>query len=163
MKKKGFMYKIRKKIYEINTKNSFMPSQYSDAELGNLIFGHSRGNYSIDRQEFEDVFSKFLERNSFDYYGHRLDMQGRMVAPINMTDFASYDNGTFLIRPYYWGDDAKVMFLPNFIYYPTDLRINWYKYPLRDAYSNRLFTREEFIKILKDCEGSMDAVYSKGH
>ena len=43
------------------------------------------------------------------------------------------------------------MSFPNFVYKPTDLRIEWYKYPFRDSYSNRKFTAEEFLEMMTNC------------
>ena len=43
------------------------------------------------------------------------------------------------------------MTFPNFYYKPTDLRIEWYKYPFRDSYSNRKFTAEEFLEMMTSC------------
>ena len=131
-----------------------MPPQYQNAELGNLAFGHSRGNYAVDRDIYQDLFYNFLERNNFDAYGHYFDMNKGQI-PCSEEDNSSFKNKTFVIRPYYWGDDGNITKLPNFHYYPTDLQIHWYKYALRDSYSNRQFTRPELLKILKDCEDSM--------
>ena len=40
---------------------------------------------------------------------------------------------------------------PNFLFKPTGLRIEWYKYPLRDAYSNQEITVENFRGIIAQC------------
>lgn len=48
---------------------------------------------------------------------------------------------------------------PNFLYKPTGFEIQWYKYPLRDAYSSQQVTLPEFIKIIDDCIASC-AVYA---
>ena len=45
----------------------------------------------------------------------------------------------------------------NFIYHPgkeDELRIQWYKYPFRDAYMNRDICKEEFQDIILDCINS---------
>lgn len=44
---------------------------------------------------------------------------------------------------------------PNFWYKPTNLVIEWYKYPLRDSYSNRPFNEMELKEIFKVCRESM--------
>ena len=41
--------------------------------------------------------------------------------------------------------------LPNFLYKPTGFEIQWYKYPLRDAYMNEDISLREFIKIIDKC------------
>ena len=48
--------------------------------------------------------------------------------------------------------------LPNFVYKPTGLEISWYKYPMRDAYSNQDVSVVEFAKILEDCKQSMKEI-----
>lgn len=37
-----------------------------------------------------------------------------------------YDNDTFSVRAYYWGDDDSLIRLPNFKY--KDLEVRWYKH-----------------------------------
>ena len=59
-------------------------------ELGNLIFGHSRGEYSIPRtKEWEIMIISLLYVCSEDSF---------LVSP------PSFENKVFLIFPYYWGD-----------------------------------------------------------
>lgn len=116
-----------------------------DMELGNLLFGHSRGNFQVDRDEWQDTFCTFLERNGFDYYGYKEDSSERY-----------FENDVFAVRPYYWGADEEEMALPNFEYKPTAFTISWYKYPMRDAYASHNITTEEFLTILKKCEDSLN-------
>lgn len=113
-------------------------------ELGNLLFGNSRGNYAIEREEWQDPFCKFLDNNGFDGYGYKED-----------SDERCFENDTFIIRPYYWGDEEDIAELPNFEYKPTGFTISWYKYPMRDAYASHDISTEEFIEILKACENSL--------
>lgn len=110
-----------------------------DIELGNLMFGNSRGEYAVEpREEYQESFACFLDALGFDYHGH--DERGDGM-----------DNDVFTIRPYYWGEDEVIAELPNFVYKPTGLEIRWYKYPMRDAYSNQDVSVEEFKEILKAC------------
>lgn len=116
-----------------------------DLELGNLMFGNSRGLYSVEpRSVYQNMFVDFLIRNGFDGYGYH-----------DPYDDPAYENDTFVLRPYYWGEDEEVAELPNFIYKPIGLFISWYKYPMRDAYSNMDVSPEAFRQILKECERSM--------
>lgn len=117
-----------------------------DIEIGNLMYGHSRGEYVVPR-EWENVFGDFLERNGFDDYGYR-------------GGESHYENGVFIIRPYYWGDDA-IADLPNFVYKPTGFTMVWYKYPLRNAFASQDIKYSEFVKMLKDCERSMKQINAK--
>ena len=116
-----------------------------DMELGNILFGNSRGKYHVTpREDYQEVFCEFLDKNGFDMYGYKIDSKEW-----------EFKNDTFIIRPYYWGDDDDKAALPNFVYKPTGLEINWYKYPMRDAYSNQDIDIETFKTIMKDCERSM--------
>ena len=64
-----------------------------------------------------------------------------------------FDNGTFIVRPYYWGYSDEILNKPNFVY--KDLEIKWYKYPLRDAYCNKNISFEKFKEIVCECEKSI--------
>jgi len=44
---------------------------------------------------------------------------------------------------------------PNFLYKPTGLKIQWYKYPLRDSYSNQEIKLGDFKKIIDECINSV--------
>ena len=115
-----------------------------DMEMGNLIFGNSRGKYCVEpREDYQDAFCQFLHDNGFDFDGEYKD--GR----------DEFENETFIVRPYYWGEDEKKAELPNFVYKPTGLEINWYKYPMRDAYSNQDVDLTAFKGILDACSESM--------
>lgn len=108
-------------------------------ELGNLMFGNSRGEYAVGpRKDYQEPFNRFLNALGLDYHGE--DERGYGI-----------DNDVFTIRPYYWGEDEAKAELPNFVYKPTGLEISWYKYPMRDAYSNQDVSVKEFKTILKDC------------
>ena len=119
-------------------------------EIGNLLFGNSRGEYRVPR-EWQDKFWELIEAyNPGDGYGYAPD--GSPFA----TDRGGYENDTFLINPYYWGDDEAIEAEPNFVYKPTGYEIQWYKYPLRDAWSNRQVEYEDFCKVVNDC---IESVY----
>lgn len=115
-----------------------------DMELGNLLFGHSWGRYKIDRKPYEGLFAAFLEKHGFDSYGFREGSE----------DYG-FENDTFRIFPYSWDEeDAEE---PNFVHKPTGLEIRWYKYPLRDAYTNIDISPEKFAKILDECSRSLES------
>jgi len=44
---------------------------------------------------------------------------------------------------------------PNFHYKPTDYRLKWYKYPLRDSYANKEVTVTEFARMIDHCIASL--------
>ncbi len=122
-------------------------SEWSDMELGNLMFGNSRGEYVVDRDVYQEPFARFLKRNGWDWEAIRED-NGDM----------EFENDTFIMRAYYWGEDEEIAELPNFVYKPTGLEISWYKYPMRDAYSNQDVSLDEFKRIIADCERSLKGV-----
>lgn len=105
-----------------------------------MISGNSRGEFPIDRKTYSEIFHEFLEKCDFDSYGYN----GFYKEEI-------YDDAVFRIRPYYWGDAMDIMELPNFVYKPLGLTINWYKYPLRDSYSNIELDEVDFESILEHC------------
>lgn len=116
-------------------------------ELGNLIFGNSRGKYPVERDQWERRFGEFLDNLGCDGYGYYYSPDANEREGIT-TD-------KFIIRPYYWGESDAEAEKPNFEYLPTGYKLDWYKYPLRDAYANQDITYEEFDEMLKDCERFM--------
>ena len=115
-------------------------------ELGNVIFGNSRGEFEVPRKEFEDILLPLMEEIGVGSRGYDKDPD---------ETYATFDNEVFTIRPYYWGDDEEIMELPNFVYKPTNFQIQWYKYPLRDSYMNQNITVEQFKRIINDCKKSI--------
>ena len=122
-------------------------------ELGNMIFGNSRGEYEVDRGWVE-IFSALMDSLQCDHYG------------------IEYENNTFATFPYFWGDpdcdnDDSLedracpckpncpSMKPNFLYKPTNYSIKWYKYPFRDSYANQKITTRQFIQIVDACIESM--------
>ena len=114
-------------------------------ELGNAIFGNSRGEYEVPRKEFEDILIPFMEEIGVGTRGYDGDYDETN---------ATFNNEVFTIRPYYWGDD-EIAELPNFVYKPTNFQIQWYKYPLRDSYMNQDINVEQFKEIIKNCKKSL--------
>lgn len=117
----------------------------NDIEIGNLVFGNSRGEYVVPRGVWQDVFCNFLERNDFSDYGF-----------YNKGDEDYFENDTFIIRPYYWGDDEDIADLPNFVYKPTGFFMSWYKYPLRNAFASQDIKFIDFVNMLNVCERSLN-------
>ena len=115
-----------------------------DMELGNLMFGNSYGEYAVEpRKDYQHAFFEFLDANGWD--GHAIRNNGEY----------DFENDVFIIRAYYWGEDETMAELPNFVFKPLGLEIRWYKYPMRDAYSNKDVPLDVFKAILKVCEFSL--------
>ena len=134
-------------------------------ELGNAIFGHSRGQFEVDRDKFQSLFDDFLESLGFDGYGNQT-ANGEMLAKYIDYDHGQedgkdvrgclkFENEIFIVRPYYWGDNECFCNLPNFVHKPTGLEIKWYKYSMRDAYSNKELTAEMMLDVFKSCKESI--------
>ena len=122
-------------------------AKFEDMELGNMMFGNSRGEYAVEpRMDYQNAFCDFLYDNGWD--GHAVYGDG-------MDAKYEYENDTFIVRAYYWGEDEDKAALPNFVYKPTGLEIRWYKYPMRDAYSNQDVSVKDFKTILRECAKSM--------
>ena len=121
-------------------------------ESGNALFGHSRGKYPLSRGKgFEEVLDSLLE----------------VCAPNNRIYGEVFENEVVAIFPYYWGDctceneqthkqDCPIV-KPNFLYKPTGFELRWYKYPLRDSYTNQKITLAGFKKIVSACIRSCKA------
>lgn len=130
-------------------KKKKLRSTSNKIELGNLIFGNSRGAYPVPR-EWQGLFCARMSEMGFDFYGYmeRDD--------VKKTDRGGFENEVFMINPYYWGDDTDIAMEPNFVFKENDFRIDWYKYPLRDSYSNMDVTFTEFATMLKKCVKSIN-------
>lgn len=118
-------------------------------ELGNLLFGNSRGAYPVPRDDdWQNCFStllRLIDGPNYDGYG---------------TEFVSE---VFELHRYYWGDctcggedtgshkPSCPIIRPNFAYAPTGFSLKWYKYPFRDAYMSQPLAFEEFRAIINDC------------
>ena len=68
-----------------------------------------------------------------------------------------YENDTFMVRSYDWGldDEANTRNEYHFWHKPSEFKLQWYKYPLRDPYVNMDITHEQFLDILRDCTNSI--------
>lgn len=134
-------------------------------ELGNLIFGNSRGEYPVPR-EWQDSFCERLAEMGFSGYGfpNEWDDDGRFapelserydkfLVEIDGEDgrHHKWETDLFVLMPYYWGDDDAIAELPNFVYKPLGFELSWYKYALRSAYMNQLVTLAQLDDMLRAC------------
>lgn len=132
-------------------------------ELGNLFFGNSRGEYPVNRS-WQNAFVYKLYDMGFDSYGYPQDEEYQYRGQFKIihskhdpqNDYIRYfENDTFILMPYYWGDDDYISELPNFIHKPTGFQLSWYKYALRDAYANKNISFNELMVIMDDCKRSL--------
>lgn len=135
--------------------------------------------YEVDR-DFQELFA-LLRKVNIDGYGEFNGSlpPNTKEGYLNTFNEYGYENDVFYIRPYNWngisysdcscGLDDEIDNLKlneyeygfhakdcpawdvNFCYKPTNLKISWYKYALRDAYSNQKLEKEELESILNSC------------
>jgi hypothetical protein len=120
-------------------------------ELGNLMFGNSRGQFPLERGRWQDKFCELTEE----------------LELVNEGYVNEFENEVFRLFAYWWGDctcgvgedepcaDSCNLVRPNFVHKPTGYEIQWYKYPLRDSYANREITWESFCGVVEDCKQSL--------
>ena len=135
-------------------------------ELGNLLFGNSRGSFSIPRDFVNtEEWQKLLDLCNVDFYGHCTSLENSQFYDKKTQGFKCM---LFEIHPYYWGDcdcgrddeedienhlASCSLRRHNFVYHQKngDVTIDWYKYPFRDSWSNVELSEETFKNILKEC------------
>lgn len=126
-------------------------TKYIEPELGNILFGNSRGEYSVNRELIEPIFWDCFGRYFDAYMYFKGDDE-------HITDRGGYENDVFKVNPYYWGDEDKIADEPNFVYKPENIEIFWYKYPFRDSYSNINITAAKASEIFSKCQNSIEKV-----
>lgn len=107
--------------------------------------------FEVERGLLQDLFCEWLYNNGFDGYGYYENRDHE-----NVTDRGGFENETFLINPFYWGEDEDIQDEPNFVFKPLDLKIEWYKYPFRSAYSNKELDYNTLENILDICKESLN-------
>lgn len=120
-------------------------------ELGNLMFGNSRGEFEVPRDVVNtSEWNEILSLLGLDDYGIVTNKKAEFEKYYD-NDSGGINLGELKIYPYYWGKDKKLQERHNFIF--KDAWIDWYKYPFRDAYSNKQLTKEEcrqlFYEVIK--------------
>jgi len=123
-------------------------------ELGNLLFGNSRGRFECDRDKFGAYFHPLFDA----------------LDKIHGDDWSSFyrpfENDTFRIHPYcdctcdpnseHCEDDCPSL-IPNFTFKKGEpqIEIEWYKRPFRSAYINVRVTDEELYEMVNRCINSL--------
>lgn len=138
-------------------------------ELGNLLFGHSRGEYELNRGSAAcDLLGDIGPQCGLDGWSRldedvavRMDEAGFtpdwLVETPRGVDLHHPMTGVLLARTraYWWdGDDAVQTALPNLEIPALELEIRWYKHAFRDAYANQPFT----FAVAKQIAGIMEPV-----
>ena len=130
-------------------------------ELGNRLFGNSRGDFAVDRG-LEDLFVDALHRAGFDKRGFRHGWTSDRPAPTPYNEQATATHH-FVIQPYVYDELDNSALCPNFLDRVTGLKLRWYKYALRDSYANYDLTEEMLVPILdrlvEECTGLGASTY----
>lgn len=141
-------------IQEDKSMNQSLIDENRETELGNLLFGRSRGPYPIDRIAMDRLSNDWntlldlIDVNAYGvYYGENEMYEG---------EYGGFKCDLFEISPYLWNDDLddEDYEYPNFSYHKgvgNDLKIMWYKYPFRDSYASKKLSVGDFKKVLADC------------
>jgi len=112
-------------------------------ELGNMLMGHSRGAYPIpDRNMYQDILRPLFDALSADSYG------------------IHFDNAVFEMHPYCWCDKDECPQCSlgtqfNWVFKPTGFQLSWYKYALRDSYTNQVVNPTMFKDMVDTCIASL--------
>lgn len=150
-------------------------------EIGNLLFGYSRGEHRLDRYSAEaDRLCNALYELGLNSYGYQ-DSDFYKVVDLNPhlqvtwledhpegNDFRRIDvvdpnTGEILmiVRKYWWGDydtpeDKTSADVPNLEVPKLGFQMDWYKYYGRDSYINQPLTNELLNSILKLLKPALD-------
>lgn len=141
-------------------------------ELGNLLFGNSRGRYPVDHSTMDKAYKwkELCDKAGIDNYGC---YNGQWGDSYNV--YEGFKNDTFQVFPYFWGecedvegyDDSAdgdcgecavkdcLVLKPNFTFFPQNVTLSWYKYPWRDSYANNQLTVGQYNEIFQQCIDSL--------
>lgn len=129
----------------------------ADMELGNALFGNSRGESLFPRDiAWESPFFNLLAKCGLD-----------SKYCLDKNDKRGFENDVFKVEPYFWGDcdcpqsddDIHVedcpTCAPNFLHKASGFRIEWYKYPFRNSYMTPTISLERWREIMDECLSSV--------
>lgn len=112
-------------------------------ELGNMIFGHSRGQFPVEeRSLYRSLIEPLFEALGCDSYG------------------IEFSNDVFEMHPYCWCEktgcpQCDTGTQKNLKHKASGFELAWYKYAMRDAYTDRVITPPQFIEIIRECVESV--------
>lgn len=123
--------------------------------------------YDLMAEQFEQIAGYDFDDDTFEAYLKEHESDRPIPTPRDYIELvyessesksshAIFNNGTFIVRPYYWGDSESIAQLPNFVHIPSGLEISWYKYPLRNSYCNKDISFKNVEEILADCAESLN-------
>ena len=134
-------------------------------EIGNLLFGYSRGAYPFPDRAIADSDEWLALCGVLGIDSHGCTEKDNP----HRSDTGGYDDGVICVNPYWWGSgDESRADEPNFLDRRIGLEIRWYKYPFRDSYMNWQMGAESMKKYFGGLALSMMArryekEYGYGH
>lgn len=138
--------------------------------------------YSVDRESLQNLFCNGIKEMGFDYDGY-YDRKGNdeeylktgwfenevfMLRPFSWSDSDCTCGLNVIEDEHYFSNGSHKELglhaidcyncsdrVVNFWYKPTNLKIYWYKYPFRSAYSNQIIDEKYLKSILDDSKNSL--------
>lgn len=131
------------------------PMSINTLEIGNLLFGNSRGNYLVNRCWVDGKWRELMDLMEADY--HAYVKNPKLKKYINEQGY--FKNEKFIIRPYCWDEDDDAKELPNLEVKDAingeTFTVSWYKYPFRDSYMSHDISQEKWNEIMSSCINSI--------
>ena len=126
-------------------------------ELGNLLFGSSRGPVPVDRDRYTRIFRSLLAQ----------------MVERGWNSYEPFETAVFSFSPYCWADcdcdkaepddehDSDCpLAVPNFMHKPSGFWVRIYKYPWRDSYASHDLNDEQLTTLASECEASLPSLHS---
>ena len=118
----------------------------NNVELGQILF-HSKKVLSYDCPDVVRIVLFEIEEIMLEY-----NIVNNEENPFRNTgNVDGFNNGTFEVHSFYWGDEPK--FAYNFKF--RDIEISWYKYLGRGMTINRKITLDELELLYSRCVNSL--------
>jgi len=137
-------------------KNGWIKGKYGFLKYagGGLKFGDDPGkSWEIEQQKEREIIKKLYKKRGWDTKSKNW-WHGCAVR----CDCDYNERYEKWLKKIGYPDGHKkdcLLVKPNFLYKPTGFQIQWYKYPLRDSYSNQPITLKEFREIINECIKSL--------
>lgn len=115
-----------------------------------VLIGTPRRDEAYEKWRKLNDHRRKVERALFDELGAKYGVDPHYGAAVHCT--CGRDERGEAMWVAMGGHESTCRFVqPNFLYKPTGFRINWYKYPFRDAYMTPPVDPEEWRRIVRHC------------
>ena len=140
------------RCYQTLVKTELKNNGWFDSEWGYLDAPKNM-DYNKKRKIEDTIRKKYCEQLNLSY---------PRGSAVHCTCTHDKDYAIFVdncIQKFYGGESGHVSWCPvirpNFRHKQSGFEIQWYKYPLRDSYTNYKISLNEFRKIITDCINSL--------